>query len=64
MKKTYIPNSIKSDIDFLNNYLKDTEKLLDILCKNYNVSYEDFVPICSLANELKIRLSGVHYALS
>ena len=57
-------DNLKTDSDIVTKYLKDTDYLLDILCKNYNVSYEDFVPICSLANELKLRLSGVQYALS
>ncbi len=64
MIKKNSSKSVNSDIDILNNYLKDTDKLLDILCKNFNISYDDFVPICSLANELKTRLGCVKYALS
>lgn len=64
MIKQASSKSFKSDIDFLKDYLQDTDMLLDILCKNFNVSYDDFVPICSLANELKVKLSVVTYALS
>lgn len=55
----YLPDS-----DFVSDYIKQCDVLLDRLCLNYDVTYDDFVPICSLVNELKTRLSGVQYALS
>lgn len=58
-KKSSLP-----DYDFVTQYLKDCDHLLNVLCQNYDVSYDDFAPICSLVNELKRRLSGVQYALS
>ena len=53
-----------TDVDFVSDYIKQSDRLIDRLCLNYNVSYDDFQPICSLINELKNRLSVLQYALS